>query len=360
MLHELCRSSAQDDGKNHCLKKHSIKNSMASLPQATQDVEVLVHDFDLHGWCIIDNAVPAELCKPLHEHMMKLMVAAVSNRGQNRFCVNACCNIEAPAFWSLLVVLLENPSVFDRFMCRRFGDAWWLDSKLGGDVVGAFAPHSTATQWHTDWSTPSPAVVAVSIFVHAVGPDNAPLYLLSNHSGAECMMTGDIGQMIVRDVNTIHRGSINAIDIPRCLPAIRFITTQALRLGYKPDAFVPSHVFLRFPFRLAKRAHFLECVNAADAPQEHACQFGVKGNTKDLEVKVQHGPDPKTISGDIGMSKNYLGTGAESGTTTFLEVRAEGANTNLIGQFGVEGNTKVLPTNTGTVEESGRSIARRS
>ena len=49
MLHELCRSSAQDDGKNHCLKKHAIKNSMASLPQATQDVEVLVHDFDLHG-----------------------------------------------------------------------------------------------------------------------------------------------------------------------------------------------------------------------------------------------------------------------------------------------------------------------
>ena len=47
---------------------------MASLPQATQDVEVLVHDFDLHGWCIIDNAVPAELCKPLHEHMMQLMV----------------------------------------------------------------------------------------------------------------------------------------------------------------------------------------------------------------------------------------------------------------------------------------------
>ena len=203
--------------------------------------------------------------------------------------------------------------MFDKFMCRRFGDAWWLDSKLGGDVVGAFAPHSTATQWHTDWSTPSPAVVAVSIFVHAVGPDNAPLYMLSNHSGAECMMTGDIGQMIVRDVNTIHRGSINTIVIPRCLPAIRFITAQALRLGYKPDAFVPSHVFLRFPLRLARRAHFLQCVNAADAPQE-------------------------------------------------------GADTNLIGQFGVEGNTKDLSrsstvvwlTNTGTVEKSGTSIARRS
>ena len=330
-----------------------------------------MHDFDLHGWCIIDNAVPAELCKQLHEHMMKLMVAAVSNRGQNRFCVNDRCNIEAPAFWSVLLELLENPSVFDAFMCRRFGDAWWLDSKLGGDVVGAFAPHSTATQWHTDWSTPSPAVVAVSIFVHAVGPDNAPLYMLSNHSGAECMMTGDIGQMIVRDVNTIHRGSINAIDIPRCLPAIRFITTQALRLGYKPDAFVPSHVFLRFPFRLAKRAHFLECVNAADAPQEHACQFGVKGNTKDLEVKVQHGADPKTISGDIGMSKavliNNTGTVEKSGTTFGLKAMAEGADTNLIGKFGVEGLPQILraggnpstfvPSNLGTGAKSGTAGA---
>ena len=181
-------------------------------------------------------------------------------------------------------------------------------------------------------------------------------------------MTGDIGQMIVRDVNTIHRGSINTIDIPRCLPAIRFITAQALRLNYKPHVFVPSHDFGRFPLRLAKRAHFLQRVNAADAPQEHACQFDVKSNTKDLEVKVQHGPDPKTISGDIGMSKNYLGTGAESGTTTLLEVRAEGANTNLIGQFGVEGNTNDLSrsstvvwlTNTGTVKKSGTPIARRS
>ena len=86
----------------------------------------------------------------------------------------------------------------------------------------------------------------------------------------------------------------------------------------------------------------MACVNAADAPQEHACQFGVKGNTKDLEVKVQHGPDPKTISGDIGMSKavliNYLGTGAESGTTTFWD--AVGASANLIGQSSVTGNTK--------------------
>merc|ERR1711990_460793 len=63
---------------------------------------------------------------------------------------------------------------------------------------------------------------------------------------------------------------------------------------------------------------------------------------KDLEVKIEHDPEAKTISiidTDIGMSKadliNNLGTVAKSGTTNFLEAMAEGADANLIGQFGV-------------------------
>merc|ERR1712186_281880 len=66
------------------------------------------------------------------------------------------------------------------------------------------------------------------------------------------------------------------------------------------------------------------------------------GDTKDLEVKIEHDPDAKTISisdTGIGMSKadliNNLGTVAKSGTTNFLEAMAEGADANLIGQFGV-------------------------
>merc|ERR1712056_6879 len=86
--------------------------------------------------------------------------------------------------------------------------------------------------------------------------------------------------------------------------------------------------------------------NAADALEKarfHSVQDETfLGDTKDLEVKIEHDADAKTISitdTGVGMSKadliNNLGTVAKSGTTNFLEAMAEGADANLIGQFGV-------------------------
>jgi len=86
--------------------------------------------------------------------------------------------------------------------------------------------------------------------------------------------------------------------------------------------------------------------NAADALEKarfHSVQDeSFLGENKDLEIKLEHDPDAKTISivdTGIGMSKadliNNLGTVAKSGTTNFLEAMAEGADANLIGQFGV-------------------------
>merc|ERR1712048_1034975 len=70
--------------------------------------------------------------------------------------------------------------------------------------------------------------------------------------------------------------------------------------------------------------------------------MGFLGDVKDLEVKIEHDPDAKTltiIDTGVGMSKadliNNLGTVAKSGTTNFLEAMAEGGDANLIGQFGV-------------------------
>merc|ERR1712083_1006672 len=86
--------------------------------------------------------------------------------------------------------------------------------------------------------------------------------------------------------------------------------------------------------------------NAADALEKarfHSVQDETfLGDKKDLEVKIEHDPDARTISiidTGIGMTKadliNNLGTVAKSGTTNFLEAMAEGSDTNLIGQFGV-------------------------
>merc|ERR1719482_1725842 len=86
--------------------------------------------------------------------------------------------------------------------------------------------------------------------------------------------------------------------------------------------------------------------NAADALEKarfHSVQDDAYlGDTKDLEVKLEYDKDAKTISiidTGIGMSKadliNNLGTVAKSGTTNFLEAMADGADANLIGQFGV-------------------------
>jgi len=86
--------------------------------------------------------------------------------------------------------------------------------------------------------------------------------------------------------------------------------------------------------------------NAADALEKarfHSVQDeAFLGDTKDLEVKIEHDADAKTISiidTGIGMTKadliNNLGTVAKSGTTNFLEAMAEGGDANLIGQFGV-------------------------
>merc|ERR1712194_19040 len=86
--------------------------------------------------------------------------------------------------------------------------------------------------------------------------------------------------------------------------------------------------------------------NAADALEKarfHSVQDeSFLGDTQDLEIKIEHDPDGKTITitdTGVGMSKadliNNLGTVAKSGTTNFLEAMAEGGDANLIGQFGV-------------------------
>merc|ERR550537_479440 len=67
-----------------------------------------------------------------------------------------------------------------------------------------------------------------------------------------------------------------------------------------------------------------------------------EGDTAKLEMKLIADKDAKTltlIDRGCGMSKddliNQLGTVAQSGTSSFIEAFSEGADVNLIGQFGV-------------------------
>jgi len=86
--------------------------------------------------------------------------------------------------------------------------------------------------------------------------------------------------------------------------------------------------------------------NAADALEKarfHAVNDeSFLGDSQDMEIKIEHDSDAKTLTltdTGVGMTKsdliNNLGVVAKSGTTNFLEAMADGADTNLIGQFGV-------------------------
>eukprot|EP00397_Hematodinium_sp_SG-2012_P016418 GEMP01016749.1.p1 GENE.GEMP01016749.1~~GEMP01016749.1.p1 ORF type:complete len:788 (+),score=198.13 GEMP01016749.1:14-2377(+) len=86
--------------------------------------------------------------------------------------------------------------------------------------------------------------------------------------------------------------------------------------------------------------------NSADALEKarfHSVESkNYLGSTPDLEIKVEFDSEAKTVSfvdTGVGMTKadliNNLGTVAKSGTTNFLEAMSNGADANLIGQFGV-------------------------
>ena len=55
------------------------------------------------------------------------------------------------------------------------------------------------------------------------------------------------GELLVRDADTIHRGSPNTSDTPRCLAAMRFILSDALRDGYRPVPLFPEGMMVWFP-----------------------------------------------------------------------------------------------------------------
>ena len=140
--------------------------------------------------------------------------------------------------------------MFYIFMVNRFGpDCWWLDSTMGGDVIHPGAGLDRSTYPHTDWRTgrKSELVVVVSLALRDFTMEMAPLELISEATGCWCTPLLRKGELLVRNADTIHRGSPNTSDTPRCLAAMRFILSDALRDGYRPVPLFPEDMMVWFP-----------------------------------------------------------------------------------------------------------------
>ena len=243
---------------------------LAKTPTWMMDAELAVRVMQLQrdGFVVLPKSVPDQLCEELEAQCISqagdFEGDFEGNRGPSRCSVNASTNVQAPAWWDVLVWLTEDPTMVSILSAIAGGsDAWWFDV-CGGDVVGPRAPFAPACYPHTDWaggcSGSVGACYSVSIFVHAIDNTMAPMKLVSESSGQEFIATGVKGQLLIRDVNTIHYASPNDSDKVRVFPAFRFITKVALRLSYQPTPFVPEHVWQKFPQSLKKRAVFLRLV----------------------------------------------------------------------------------------------------
>ena len=129
----------------------------------------------------------------------------------------------------------------------------------GGGVVLPGAPNSNATKWHQDWQY-SNLVVAVSVFLHPITEEDAPLWIATPDKQVCCV--GPPGRLLVRDVATWHRGSEHLGATARALPAYRFTSAKARR-EHKLDP-------VRTRTQWNWDPHLREFVHERDAPSDTA------------------------------------------------------------------------------------------
>ena len=101
------------------------------------------------------------------------------------------------------------------------------------------------------------AVVCVSIFVHDVSVDNAPMQLWSNLTGKCYTGAAKRSSILIRCVDVIHSGTENREMGMRLLPAYRFVTSAALRKSWEPRGFISDEVYATFTPVLANKCIFL-------------------------------------------------------------------------------------------------------
>ena len=237
-----------------------------------------VDHYKLHGFCLLSPAeaeVPEELLSQLHEDSMHAATKRAPNRGDSRICINSSSLLETNGYWNWLTYLCSGSNVA-AIMQNLFGDAWWADSAIGGDIVLPTTGPSHATLPHSDWGGTPDAVTSISVCCHDVGPADGPLQIWSKSTGARTVVVAPKGTILMRDVACIHAGSIHTGQVARCMPSMRFITSQALQAGYKPTPFVPWNQWQRFSEVLQTRCVFLQVHPKVSEPWKlQSCEDGL-------------------------------------------------------------------------------------
>ena len=99
--------------------------------------------------------------------------------------------------------------------------------------------------------------MSISIFLHDVSIDSAPMQLWSKMTGKSYTGAAKQGSIIIRCVDVIHSGTENREKGMRLLPAFRFFTSAALRQSWEPRKFMSDEVYATLTPSLAPRCIFL-------------------------------------------------------------------------------------------------------
>ena len=175
--------------------------SSASVVQPTRDVEALAACIKQNGFAAIESDVEmGPLLEPLHARMRTTALDMHANRGPGRICTNSSWNLWLDEWWNVLAFMLCPTRPLAKVFRLLFPTETVQFLDCGGDYIMAGArddDNDFATTWHTDWDydydrTRGSRIFSVSIFVHDVDYDNAPLYMRTP-TGHEIVCCGHRG-----------------------------------------------------------------------------------------------------------------------------------------------------------------------
>jgi len=266
--HRVCPSS--------CKIKHSKSNHFMSAVTSMQgnrtfstqnkgkyseaDRKKLIADANRDGFVILKQHLNKDLLslwldkfQPLLKHQIDLQkkkTAGEGNRGSERYYVtlpfltDPHYPFQQPSIYedADILAIVEGMVGFDPVMCQLA-----TDTPLKGSVYQEIHRDCPPLFPESEWQKETPSFqLAVNFPLVNVTPDNGPFevargtHLLSRQEGLDKINNGevelesicmDVGDVMVRDVRGLHRGTPNKTDIPRPMVVIGY----SRRWMYRPE-----------------------------------------------------------------------------------------------------------------------------